>query len=377
MNNLQAPPWQRLETCAKQTPSQQVSIDWLAKEGVKCWVHRADTLLPAVSGNKLYKLFGNLWAAKRDGLSILSMGGAWSNHLYALAQACHFLEIPVTALVREWGSGESSKMTPTLQDCKNAGMGLLSVNRGEYRELRNLDAESVLNRYGESKAVSWVPEGGSNIAGLLGCYYWGRGLAEQIIHNQIELLWLPCGTGATFAGILCGLSTALAESGESLIELPKVVGVAALKTLQRGENFLLRDIQQYIRMLEGIVPAFHSDFIIDWQLIADCYDKGFGQASPALLTFMKASEEQLRFELEPVYTAKLLFALSRGVAQNELSGKRVCVIHTGGQQGRRGWSELQQSVEEITTEKRLQFVSLFSRGCDDVNTMTMTMSNGC
>ncbi|MFL0798542.1 MAG: pyridoxal-phosphate dependent enzyme [Cellvibrionaceae bacterium] len=336
-------PWHRLERCVAQTPCDPVSLDWLEKAGVQAWVHRADELLPEVAGNKLYKLFGNLWLAKAEKTGVVSLGGAWSNHLHALAQACSVLNIPVAALVRQWGSGENADKTATLLDCEKAGMDLRSISRGEYRELRHMSAGDVFGCYGFSENNVFVPEGGSSLAGLLGCYHWGKGLAGEVISKQLEDVWVACGTGATLAGLMCGLSAELKARGFPKDQLPKVVGVAALKTLRDGESFLQRDIQGQIEKLQRFLPTLKTLPFVDWQLVSDGYDRGFGQASPELLEFMQETEGQLRFQLEPVYTAKVLFALSHSVAQNKHSGKRILVVHTGGLQGRRGWPELQMA----------------------------------
>lgn len=347
-------PWQNLESIAQHTRCHSVSAKWLSSNQNQFFIHRSDEILPRVSGNKLYKLFGNLYLAKAKNQAVTSMGGVWSNHLHALSSACEALSISCCGLVRDTRRFEDQPMTAMLSECVDSGMKLEWLSRSDYRLVRDhwfQNGQARINNFLTERNIVlqglFIPEGGSSDLGLKGVYHWGRGLADQVLDKNIEQLFIPCGTGATFAGLVAGISSVMAEREASNLPVKKISinGVAALKTNQNNDNFLQADIERYFNALEQ-AEMFSQSNSVSWQLLTEYFDKGFGQASPTLIETMLVSEQEMNVLFEPVYTAKALSAIKQLVRQGKFKGQRIMLVHTGGLQGRRGW-DLKPSLSDV------------------------------
>jgi len=281
---------------------------------IQLWMKRDDLLHPSVSGNKFRKLKYNLVHASEYRPILISMGGAWSNHLHALAHAAQLLGLSSIGLVRGLHAAHSP-LNATLSDCQSAGMQLQFVSRDDYRELRdNVDAwQKRVDR--DPKEYLWLPEGGSNALAL-------SGMAELVDELKQDLGGTPdtivvaCGTGASLAGILAGLR------GQG-----RVIGIAAVS----NAGYLRQQVQQLL--LSAGHPAYQN-----FEILLDFAHGGFAKTSPELLRFCEQFSQQTRIPIEPVYTGKMLFALADLCRSGKLvKGERVVAIHTGGLQGLRGY----------------------------------------
>ena len=287
---------------------QPVNTSWLRKAGVVLDMLRLDALDPHISGNKWYKLKYNLLAAQKAGKStILSFGGAWSNHIHALAAAGNRFGLATVGVIR----GE--QQTAMLLDAAHWGMRLHFLSRSDYRQKNDPAFQAaLLSTLGlTTQNVHIVPEGGSNRLGVQGC----RDilpLASAALADYDEI-WLACGTGATLAG----LALAAAEQRPHTA----IKGVAVLK----GGAFLCHDIHRYT----------HQS-LDNWSILTDYHHGGYAQTSPALLEFINAFEGETAIPLEPVYTGKVMYALWHSLMANPKSMGRILMIHTGGLQGNRG-----------------------------------------
>lgn len=287
---------------------QSVKTSWLCKSGVGLDMLRLDKLDPHISGNKWFKLKYNILAAQQAGKStILSFGGAWSNHIHALAAAGKRFGFATVGVIR----GEQS--SATLSDAAKWGMQLYFLPRGEYRQKHAPNFQiGLLSTLGLStKDVHVIPEGGSNFLGVQGC-------RDIIAEGNIGLadydeIWLACGTGATLAGVALAAAEQLPHT--------KIKGVAVLK----GGTFLRHEIHHYTHQL-----------LDNWFLLTDYHHGGYARTSPALMEFIKTFESETSTPLDPVYTGKVMYAIWHTVMANPVKGRRILMIHTGGLQGNRG-----------------------------------------
>lgn len=271
---------------------------------VNLWIKRDDLLHPIISGNKWRKLKYNLDAALSLGAdTLISMGGAYSNHLHALAYVGKSIGLKTIGIIR----GESPKpLTPTLLDMESWGMELRFVSRSDYRHYRDYKCSQDLP--GIKPKQYWLPEGGANSLALKGV----EELAKEI-DIPYDTLCAACGTGATLAGLI------KAVSGQQ-----SVLGFAALK----NADFLLSDVQA---LLSG---EFHH-----WEIFQDYHFGGFAKLNPALALFMSDFEQKTSIPLEPVYTGKMLYGLYDLIAKGHFKpGQRIIAVHTGGLQGKRGYT---------------------------------------
>lgn len=270
---------------------------------------RLDKLHPFISGNKWYKLQHHLLAAEaHDKTSLVSFGGAYSNHLHALAYAGQLLQLKTIGLVR---GEEPEHLSPTLQDCVKWGMALRWISRDQYRSAARAGSSS---EWASHYPEAWViPEGGEGVSGLAGI----QELFARLYHDypmHYDLIVCPVGSGTTLAGI------ALASGGRA-----QVVGMSALRGAMDLED-------RVTRMLSGAIkPVSH------WQICHDFHFGGFAKTNPRLTEFISKLHSGTGLLLDPVYTGKMLYGLCEWIRQGRIaSGARVLVVHTGGLQGWRG-----------------------------------------
>lgn len=263
-------------------------------------------------GNKYYKLKGNLSLARNAHQSrILTFGGAWSNHLHALAALGHEQGIETIGIVR---GEEPATPSAMLRDASNWGMKLVYVSRTEYRS-RN-EPEYLQCLQGRFGPCMIIPEGGADATGVQGCTQ----IAELISKHarQIDRVVVAVGTGTTLAGLAIGLPNT-----------NEILGISVLK----GAEYL----EQNVHELVGGNSSPKSD---NWRILHNHHCGGYARVSPELKQFILEFEQLHRIPLDPVYTGKMLFAIHQMIKNNENPGQTVAV-HTGGLQGRRGFSWLE------------------------------------
>ncbi|AIG01750.1 1-aminocyclopropane-1-carboxylate deaminase [Pseudomonas fluorescens] len=284
-------------------PLEPLQLEWL--NGVEVAVLRLDCIDPLISGNKWFKLTGHLAHAHQAGASgIISLGGAHSNHLHALAAAGKRFGFATVGLLRGHPQG-----TPTILDLQAFGMQLHWLGYGGYRARH---APDFWLPWGEQYPhLHPVPEGGGAMAGAQGC-----GVLVEQARMQLHALgwgdydawWLATGTGTTLAGLV------LAEAGAH-----PVYGAMAVP---QGHG-----VEQNV---QAIVQGGYE--------LVDASRGGFAKADPLLLEFIQATELACGLPLEPLYTGKALLALKQRIEAGRFApGTRLVFVHTGGLQGRRGF----------------------------------------
>jgi 1-aminocyclopropane-1-carboxylate deaminase len=295
-----------------QAPLELLQLDWLTNAGIEVAILRLDQTDPLISGNKWFKLTEHLKAADRAGAQgIISLGGAHSNHLHALAAAGKRLGFETVGLLRG-----HPQLTPTVEDLQAFGMQLHWLGYGGYRARHEPGFWEPWQA--QFPNLHAVPEGGGGLAGALGC----KALKEQVI-TQLKNLgwsdfhgwWLACGTGTTLAGLV------LAEAGERAVygalAVPEDHGVAA--------------------QVEAIVRE--TDMAMTNYALFDASRGGFAKVDPVLLEFIESTERSSGVPLEPLYTGKALLMLKEQIEAGRFEpGTRLIFVHTGGLQGRRGFT---------------------------------------
>lgn len=304
---------------AQRAPVQRVMWSAWEARGIEVAIWRLDLLDAAAPGNKLFKLDENLQAARREGYSrILSFGGAFSNHIHALALSGRAAGFETVGVIR----GEAlASANPTLRDAAAAGMQLHFVDRETYRALtqkgpQNLDLLADLQRrYGPCYVV---PEGGANRLGVLGCR--ALGVAIERMAELPDCVVLPTATGSTLAGIVAGLGKRC-----------RVLGIAVLK----GGSFIAEQVEAHLRDLGAEhCKVQHSTA---WQIDLDHHGGGYARTSDGLRQFVAQFAGQTGIAIEPVYSGKMLYAVHQLIERGEFArGTRILAVHTGGMQGARG-----------------------------------------
>lgn len=273
---------------------------------------RRDDQLPG--GNKFYKLYFNLKAARAAGKdTLVSFGGAHSNHLHALALACKTQGFKGRALVRGYAGAAD---TATLQDAKAAGVSIEFVGHREYRRLCQSQQVAVSgNEY-------LIPEGGANALGEQGASYIGRAVQQQL-GTDVQHVVMPAGTGSTLAGVASGLSGTSEALGISVLKGPP------------GRSLYANG--------RGRQPG--------WKMLWGFCGKGYGRPlNTAMLAFWQQFEYNNGVLLDPIYTLKMLWAINRLAGLGYWrQGAQIVAVHTGGLQGRRGFAQQPQTTINTTT----------------------------
>ena len=291
-----------LLSAALPTPIQELSNAVTQKAGIKLYIKRDDLIHPTVSGNKWRKLKYNLVEAQLQGQShLLTFGGAFSNHLYAVAAAGKALGFDTTGIVR--GEELAERLSPTLIFCKEQGMNLQLVSRAEYK-LRN-DADYLKELSAKFDNPFIIPEGGTSALALKGVAELVPEVIEQLGQTP-DYLTVAAGTGGTAAGLLSADANVLAFS--------------ALK----GGAFLKEDIN-------ALLNGEHSG---DLQLFTDYHFGGYAKYDEQLIAFMNEFKHEFNIQLEQVYTAKMFYGLFDLISKNHFQkGQTIVAVHTGGLQG--------------------------------------------
>lgn len=267
-------------------------------------VLRLDQIDEKISGNKPLKLLGWFkYFLQQPQQVLLSFGGVYSNHLHALAYAAHEFSIPVVFIVRGWAD---QPLTPTLADCQALGAQIVFVDRQTYAKRYDRHWQAELAQQYDALVI---PEGGAGELGEQGCALLAPLAAEY------DEVWLAVGSGTTALGLAKGLS----DLGASTL----VVGVNAVA--DQGEQ---------AKSWQKTMPKG-----VEWRLIDDAHFGGFAKCPPELVQLIKRYQQQ-GLPLDPVYTAKLIWAYEQSVLRlPPTKTVRTLIIHSGGLQGQRGMQQ--------------------------------------
>lgn len=274
-------------------------IDYQNDYGIELYIKREDVLHDEISGNKFRKLKYNLDEAKRQGKSrLMTFGGAYSNHIAAVAAAGRDYGFETIGVIRGDELVLKYQENPTLKKAMQDGMQFYFATRTQYRDKMNVVfLEKLQQQFGDFYVI---PEGGTNQLAVKGC--------EEILTEEDEVFDFICcavGTGGTISGIINSLQTH-----------QKALGFPALKG-----NFLYDDIRPYVKNQQ-------------WDLILDYHFGGYAKVSDELRLFIKEFNQKYLITLEPIYTGKMAFGVLDLISKGKFPEKsKVLIIHTGGLQG--------------------------------------------
>lgn len=299
-----------MEEQSFEIPLQRLSDDITAKYGINLSMLRTDLNHPYISGNKLYKLKYNLAEAKRQRKNtILTFGGAFSNHIAATAAAGKENGLKTVGIIR----GERTPgLNPTLLFAEEQGMELHFVSRELYRQKGDpvFLQQLQLRDCGIPDAFI-IPEGGANKAGIQGCTE-----ITESISIPFDYICCPCGTGTTLAGIVL-----------SLKEEQKALGFQVLK----GENYIRTEVESWLQQFGHIRH--------NWSVNENYHFGGYAKRTNELLQFVSGFEKLHRIPLDFIYTAKMMYGIYDLIKKGFFGrGQTVIAIHTGGLQGNAGFS---------------------------------------
>ena len=301
-------------------PLQKIEDDLLQEKEISLYVLRLDLTHPQISGNKWFKLKYNLQEAKRQGkTTLLTFGGAYSNHIVATAAAGKEFGFNTIGIIRGeeleaappaplHRRGEQSAKNQVLQFAEKCGMELRFVSREQYREMRS-NPYPFISLYPYSY---FLPEGGTNVLAVKGC-------AEITSLIDIPFNYIACavGTGGTIAGII-----------SSLKENQKAIGFPVLK----GGDFLKDEIEKLVTSSQVLsLRAKSRSEKKQFELKTEYHFGGYAKKNNELLNFIADFNSNHNIPLDFVYTGKMMFGVFDLVKKDFFEkGKTVVAVHTGG-----------------------------------------------
>ncbi|GLZ09687.1 1-aminocyclopropane-1-carboxylate deaminase [Actinomadura sp. NBRC 104412] len=281
------------------SPVEEIHDERLAARDVRLLLKRDDLINPDVPGNKWRKLQHNLSAAQREGhATLLTFGGAYSNHIRATAAAGHHLGLSTIGVVR---GEEHTPLNPSLQAAVDYGMRLHYMDRETYRHKHEPEViDQLRDKFG---AFYLVPEGGSNALAVRGCVD-----IPKEIDEPFDVICCAVGTGGTLAGIAAGLT-----------EGQRALGFAALK----GASFLIPDVRR-------LQEATYGRVVGNWSIDLDHHFGGYAKRRPELDAFIDDFADRHAIWLDWVYVAKMMSGVYDHVEHGSiLPGSTVVAVITG------------------------------------------------
>ena len=283
----------------EKTENQEVHLPILDQKGVSLVLKREDRIHPLISGNKYRKLKYNLKEAKTQGFdTLLTFGGAFSNHIAATAYAGKIHGLKTIGIIRGEELAQKWQENSTLKLAESHGMQFKFVSREAYREKDTPQYIDWLKE--EFGAFYLLPEGGTNPLAIKGC--------EEIITTNdadFDIVCCAVGTGGTIAGI-----------SNAAFAPQKVLGFPALKG-----DFLQEDICKFA-MREN------------WKLITDYHFGGYAKVTEELVSFINNFKLNTQIPLDPIYTGKMLYGILDLIQKGYFPpNTKILAIHSGGLQG--------------------------------------------
>ena len=282
--------------------TQEISLPLLKEKEIKLFIKRTDQTHQHISGNKWYKLKYNLIEAKKQGFkTLLTFGGAYSNHIAATACAAKEKGFKSIGIIR---GEEHLPLNPTLHFARENGMELYYVSRSDYREKATPDfLEKLKAQFGN---FYLIPEGGTNELAI-------QGTVEILEANDTQdYICCAVGTGGTIAGII-----------NASTDKQTVIGFPAIKGFEQLE----KDIGCWVN-------KFNYKFINNY--LGD----GYAKVNKELVEFINEFYLLHNIPLDAVYTGKMMMGILDLITKDYFpKGSSILAIHTGGLQGNKGMSK--------------------------------------
>jgi len=299
------------------SPLQQLHSTFLEQAEIQLYVKRDDLIHPQFGGNKWRKQKYNLIHASQQNFdTLLTFGGAWSNHIYATAAAARHFGFNSIGIIR----GEKhTPLNATLSFAESCDMQLHYVSRAEYRKKHEAAFQQKLKQqFGE---VYILPEGGSNALALKGCEEIVQEINDEI-KQPFDVICCASGTGATLAGLV-----------KALKPEQSAIGFSALK----GGAFLNDEVKKFL-------GDKHQSK--NWRIETDFHFGGYAKINDDLIHFMRDFEAQYGFALDAVYTGKMFYGLFDLIKNKHFkAGSSIVTVHSGGLQGNKGFKLYPENID--------------------------------
>lgn len=286
--------------------NKKIPLDVFTISNCSLSIKREDQLHSHISGNKFRKLKYNLLQAQNDQFDrLLTFGGAFSNHIAAVASAGKEFGFKTVGVIRGEELKNKVDLNPTLSFANDCGMQLHFISRKEYRLKRDLNSIKKLQELFGNCYI--IPEGGTNDLAIKGC--------KEILtktDSEFDYICTSVGTGGTIAGLV-----------ESSKAHQTIIGFSALKG-----NFQISEVKKFTSKK-------------NFKIIDDYCFGGYAKIDIQLIRFINEFKDKTQIQLDPIYTGKMMFGIMDLLKNKKLKeNSRILAIHTGGLQGISGMNQL-------------------------------------
>ncbi len=289
------------------SPLIYLRTEWSEAAKLNLFIKRDELIDPYICGNKWRKLkYALRDIIDENKKGIITPGGAYSNHLIAVASAAHRLDIPSVGIIR---SHHPKLRNPIMDQCRAFGMKLYFVRPSQYR--LKTDSEMIQDILSLYPDFAFLPEGGSGQFAM-------PGVAEmideirEITKQPIDAYICAVGSG----GMLAGIANAMDANS-------RVIGIAPFK----GSVTSLAGLQ------------FIPSEITNWEILPTHFELRFGAYDFRIVTYIKSFYLSYKILLDPIYTARAMMTLESLCRAGRFEeGQTVVFIHSGGLQGIHGYN---------------------------------------
>lgn len=286
------------------SPIEQIREEFFKNFDIELFIKREDLNHPTIQGNKYWKLLHNIKEAQNIGHhTVLTFGGAFSNHIYATAAAGQAAHLKTIGIIR----GEKIEpLNHTLQSAASFGMQFHFISREAYRKKNEPDfLENLKKKLGNHFII---PEGGTNDLAISGCQELASEIKQQ---GNFDKICLSVGTGGTIAGLISGFDGS-----------PSVLGFSSLKG-----DFLYKEV-------ENLLFNYNQRKYSNWEINTSYHFGGYARHKKELIEFINEFKKTHNILLDPIYNGKMMFGIYKMIQNGDFSkGAKILAIHTGGLQG--------------------------------------------
>jgi D-cysteine desulfhydrase len=296
------------------------------KLGVDLYVKRDDLTGAVLSGNKIRKLefvLADAMARKAD--TIITCGGAQSNHCRATAIAAAMLGLNCRLLLRTPDPSRPPSPEGNVLLDRLAGAEIVWITPDDYKK-----RDELMEREGAALEASGrnpylIPEGASGPLGAWGYIRAAEELVNDIANlpggaNQACTIFVAAGSGGTSAGLILGAK---------IFDLnARVVSVNVCD-----------DRDYFVNAIGNICEKAIADYQIeidfsrdrDIEILDGYVGRGYALSRPQELELLYEVARTEGIIFDPVYTGKAFFGMVQELKNNSACfGQRIIFIHTGG-----------------------------------------------
>jgi 1-aminocyclopropane-1-carboxylate deaminase/D-cysteine desulfhydrase-like pyridoxal-dependent ACC family enzyme len=265
------------------------------ENNIQISIRRFDKIHPEAGGNKVFKL--QFWLKEIEKYrTIISFGGAFSNHLLALSAVCKMLNVKSVGIIR----GEKPEVfNHYLNALLENKMELIFVTREAYKNKTNADFLADLHLKFPNSLI--IPEGGAGVLGVEG--------AKQMVKETepYDYIVLPCATGTTLAGIAW-------KNANS-----KILGFQVLK----GENIIQNELKK--------IAQLDLNSFKNVEINTTYHFGGYAKFTAELLDFQQEIYRTTHIPFDKVYGIKAIYGMLSEIKKGKISkDAKILYIHTGG-----------------------------------------------